>query len=124
MERWMKDQVGPRALLARMRKALPLVAEELPELPLRLLKVVAQLERQGTHGDWRGEEMRRLRRELARQHAREVNATVGGVLILSGTLLLLFGPGAVVSGGVALSIATLCLVSGGVLLVRVGPWFD
>jgi ubiquinone biosynthesis protein len=124
MERWMKDQVGPRALLARVRKALPLAVEELPELPLRLLKVVAQLEHQGAQGDWRGEEMRRLRRELARQHARGVNATVGATLILSGTLLLLFGPGPLISHGAAVTLAALCLAAGGLLLIRVGHRFE
>jgi ubiquinone biosynthesis protein len=124
MERWMREQVGPRALLARARKSLPLVAEDLPELPLRLLKVVSQLERQGAQGDWRGEEIQRLRRELARQHARAVGAIVGGALILSGTLVLLLGPGHLVSQGTALALASLCLAGGGIVLARLAPWFE
>ncbi len=122
MERWMKDQVGPKALLARARKALPLIAEDLPELPVRLLKVVAQLERQGAHGDWRGQEMRRLRHELARQQTRTTNATAGAALLICGTLLLLFGPGPLISGTAALALALACLIGGGLLWTRLIPW--
>jgi ubiquinone biosynthesis protein len=122
MERWMKDQVGPKALLARVRRTLPLMAEELPELPLRLIKVIGQLERQGAHGDWRGKEMRRLRQELARQHARSVSAVAGGALLLCGTLLLLFGPGPLLSGTAALTLALASLAGGGILLIRLVPW--
>ncbi len=124
MERWMKDQVGPKALLARARKSLPLIAEDLPELPLRILKIVRQLERQGDHGDWRGAEIQRLQRDLARQQARGVSATVGSVLILAGTLLLLLGPGPLISHGAALTAAVLCLAGGGLLLARLWLWFE
>ena len=88
------------------------MAEELPELPLRLIKVIGQLERQGADGDWRGKEMRRLRQELARQHARSVSAVAGGALCCAGPSLLLFGPGPLLSGTAASTLALASLTVG------------
>jgi ubiquinone biosynthesis protein len=44
LERWTKEQMGPRAFLREMRKSLPFVLEKLPELPELLYNTVKKIE--------------------------------------------------------------------------------
>lgn len=93
MERWMKEQIGPRALLARLRRNLGPYSEELPELPLLAYRVLQGLDRQTLTLRWRSEELQRLLLEVRQHHARTQTLIAGGGLILGGTLLLIGGPG-------------------------------
>lgn len=45
LEKWLKEQVGPKALLEQIKKNLPFVAEQLPNLP-RLIFDVVQLQKE------------------------------------------------------------------------------
>ncbi|HOP18352.1 MAG TPA: ubiquinone biosynthesis regulatory protein kinase UbiB, partial [Gammaproteobacteria bacterium] len=40
MERWMSEQVGPRAFIRRVRETLPQISEDLPEVPLLVHRVL------------------------------------------------------------------------------------
>ncbi|HPB76636.1 MAG TPA: ubiquinone biosynthesis regulatory protein kinase UbiB, partial [Chromatiaceae bacterium] len=93
MEKWMKEQIGPRALLARLRRNLGPYSEEMPELPLLAYRVLQGLDRQTLPIRWRSEEMERLHLEIRNHHARIRDLIVGGSFVLSGTLILLIGPG-------------------------------
>jgi ubiquinone biosynthesis protein len=116
MERWMKDQVGPRALLERARKNLGPASEQLPELPLLAYRVLDGLERQSLAIRWRSEELGRLREETRSYRIQLVAAIGGGALILSGTGLLVFGPGAILTVTLAKVVATGLFIAGGLLL--------
>ena len=77
LERWMREQVGPRAWVRAFRRELPRLAARLPELPSLLLE---RLER-APHDDRAAQaadvELRALRREMHRHH-RHLFYTVGG----------------------------------------------
>lgn len=47
LERWLKEQLGPHAFLKRLRKNLPFLSEQLPEMP-RLLYEVLELNKKHT----------------------------------------------------------------------------
>jgi len=115
---WMKDQVGPRAFLTRMRKNLGPLSEQLPELPLLAYRVLDALDQRQLMIRWRSEELERLHTET-RRYRRGLLGTVGGsILILSGTLLLLFGPGRILTVSLAELLAAGLYVAGGLLLIR------
>jgi ubiquinone biosynthesis protein len=116
----MKDQIGPRALLGRLKKNLGPYSEELPELPLLAYRVLQGLERQSLAIRWRSDELERLRHEIRDYHARVQALLAGGGLIASGTLLLVFGPGPLISPTTARALAIGLIAVGGLLLA--GRW--
>ena len=93
MERWMKEQIGPRALLARLKRNLGPYSEEIPELPLLAYRVLQGLDRQTLTLRWRSEELERLRLEVRQHHARLRNLLASGGMIISGTYFLALDPG-------------------------------
>lgn len=116
MEKWMKDQVGPRALWARVRRNLGPYSEGLPELPLLAYRVLQGLDRQSLPIRWRSDELDRLRGEIHVHHARVQALIAGAGLVASGTLLLVFGPGPLLSIPVAQALAIGLILVGGLLL--------
>jgi len=118
MERWMKEQMGPKAFLARTRKTLPLAAEQLPELPLLAYRVLNGLDRQTLSVRWRADELERLRREVRDNNGKVTASMSGGALILAGTLLLLLGPGPMLSISVAQGLVLAFYLVGGLFLAR------
>lgn len=112
----MKEQVGPKALLERARKNLGPAAEQLPELPLLAYRVLDGMERQKLAIRWRSDELDRLREETRVYRSQMLAAASGGSLVLSGTLLLVLGPGAVVSVAVTKALAVACYLAGGFFL--------
>lgn len=117
MERWMKDQVGPKAFLARARKNLGPVSEQLPELPLLASRVLTALDRRQLSLHWRSEELARLSTELRGRRAALPAAVGAAALILSATGLLLFGPGQILDLTLAKILAAGLYVAGGLLLI-------
>jgi ubiquinone biosynthesis protein len=92
MERWMRDQVGPKAFVRRMREALPLMSETLPDMP----RLAHRLLEDATEGrltvNWESPVLDGLRHDLRRQHRQHVSAIAGGSLLVSGVLLVTVGP--------------------------------
>ncbi len=120
MEKWMKEQIGPRALLARLKRNLGPYSEELPELPLLAYRVLLGLDRETLSVRWRSEELDHLRREIRAGQRRTQGISAGGGLILSGTLLLLLGPGNLLTLPSTMGLAYVLIVLGGIVLL--GRW--
>ncbi|MEJ2326818.1 MAG: ubiquinone biosynthesis regulatory protein kinase UbiB, partial [Chromatiaceae bacterium] len=121
MERWMKEQVGPKAILDRAWRNLGPFSEQLPELPLLGYKVLSGLEHQTLAVRWRSDELELLRREMRAHRSQMLAAFGGGALILSGTLIIILGPGAILTITAAQVLAGACFAAGGWLLIRVTP---
>jgi ubiquinone biosynthesis protein len=113
LERWFREEMGPKATLRRIQNQLPEWAEHWPELPSLVHRAVED----AVHGrlslQFESRELARLRRELARQQRRTLAGITGGSLLVSGAVLL----GAAVSPG----LAGACGVVGVALLV--GAWW-
>jgi ubiquinone biosynthesis protein len=92
LERWMEEQVGPKAFARKLRKNLPTITEHAADMPLLLHKAL----RDATEGrltlNWRSEELSRLREELKENHRITVTTISGAALLISGTLFLTLGP--------------------------------
>ncbi|RTZ74170.1 MAG: ubiquinone biosynthesis regulatory protein kinase UbiB [Gammaproteobacteria bacterium] len=113
MERWLSEQVGPRAFLRRVKESAPQMSEELPEIPRLTYKVLKQAAEGKLTLKWKSRELRQLRRELRESQARSRWTMTGGSLLIGGILL----------GGVGtplLPAALLPWASGGLGLIGLG----
>lgn len=114
----MKEQIGPRALLARLKRNLGPYSEELPELPLLAYRVLQGIDRQTLTLRWRSEELDRLRRDLRNQHAHDRYLMAGASLVISGILILMPSLGFTINPAITPYISIGLLVIGIVLLAR------
>ncbi len=87
LERWMSEQVGPRAFLRNLRENVPQWTETLPELPQLLHKTLRQAEEGRLRVEWTSEELGRLRRELRAANRRTVQAVTGTGMILAAAVV-------------------------------------
>ncbi len=116
LERWMHEQVGPRAFVRKLKKNLPQMSEHAADMPLLAYKVLNDAAEGRLTLNWRSEELVRLRRQLARQHRVGVDNTAGAAMLVAGSLLLTLGPSVllpasvVTGGGVALVSAGMVLI--------------
>jgi len=117
LERWMRDQVGPKVFLARARKNLGPASEQLPELPLLAYRVLNALDRHQLTLHWRSEELARLHAETRSYRTTFLVAIGSGALVLSATALLLFGPGEILTATLAKVLAVGLYTAGGLLLI-------
>ena len=88
LEKWMREQYGPRALLRTLKRELPRWWKILPESPSALYEILRKTGRGELEIQWRSQELERLRRELRANHRRLWLAVVGGSLTISAALLV------------------------------------
>lgn len=86
MERWMSEQVGPKAFARRVRDSLPQLSEDLPEVPLLAHRVL----RKAVDGElsirWESKQLDEIRDEIRGGNARRQLGIVGGSLLIAGIL--------------------------------------
>ncbi len=91
LKRWMEEQMGPRAVLKRIREDLPQAREALRELP----GVVHYLSQQISHGKLSfrldAPELAEIRDQLRKQQRQRYWLAVGATAIITGTLILTWG---------------------------------
>ena len=124
LDRWMRDQLGTRALLREVRRQAPTWGETLPALP-GLAYDALKLARSGDiEVKLRSEELDRVRAEIRRANQRTVLAVTGAALLIGASVIL--GVGAArypvlwgapvwtwVLGGAGLILASAAWLSGG-----------
>ena len=64
LDRWMSEQVGPRALAKGMRKQLPLIAERLPEMPELIYSGLKKFEQGQVKLEGHSKELEAIRKEI------------------------------------------------------------
>lgn len=112
----MKDQVRPRAFVAREKKKLCPLSEKPPELSVLAHRVLPGLERQCLAVRRRAGEHESVRRDI-QANQEQTGALIGtGALILSGMLVLLLVPGSLLSISAAQTLGFACFVVGGLFL--------
>ncbi len=121
LERWMSEQIGRRAFIKKLKTNLPALTEHLPDLPVKLHKIIEEAASGKLELQWRSEELNKLRREVRSNHRTTVTIISGSTLLLSGTLLLVFGSGALIPATAASLIGGGLGIGGGLVLLR-GWW--
>ena len=86
LENWMREQLGPRALVKALRAAAPKWRELLPELP-ELIHETLQRQRHGAQVEVELHQQR-IENELRRQSRAQTRALVGGSLVIAAVLSL------------------------------------
>jgi ubiquinone biosynthesis protein len=86
MERWMLEQVGPKAFVRRVRETLPQLSEDLPEVPLLVHRVL----RKAVDGElslkWQSDQLDHLRLSIEHGNRQSKLAIFSGTLFLGGIL--------------------------------------
>jgi len=88
LERWMREQLGPRAWLRSLRQEIPRWAKILPEFPGMLYETLRKTQAGGLVEPENSQEIRKLRREMRHYHRRLVFAVAGSSLFISATVIL------------------------------------
>ncbi len=92
MERWMKEQVGPKAFARKLKKNLPQIAEHAADMPVIAHKVLQDAAEGRLELKWRSEELEHLRRDMKENQRQTVATISGGAMLISGCLMLTLGP--------------------------------
>jgi ubiquinone biosynthesis protein len=121
LERWMSEQIGRRAFLKKLKTNLPAITEHLPDLPVKLNKIIEEASSGRLEIKWKSEELSKLRHELRNNHRNTIAIISGSTLLMSGTLLLVFGPGALMPATVASLLGGGLGIGGGLVLIK-GWW--
>ena len=110
LEGWMRDQVGPAALIRGLQRELPRLVPMIPELPAIGFELLRQARDQDFVVRAHSDELRQLRLEMRRRHRQLLGPLAGGAILLAGVIS--FGvvstPGIGRSGG---------MLGGGLLVV-------
>ena len=110
LEGWMRDQVGPAALIRGLQRELPRLVPMIPELPAIGFELLRQARDQDFVVRAHSDELRQLRLEMRRRHRQLLGTLAGGAILLAGVIS--FGvvstPGIGRSGG---------MLGGGLLVV-------
>jgi ubiquinone biosynthesis protein len=86
MERWMSEQVGPKAFLRRVRDTLPQLSEDLPEVPLLAHRVLRKAVDGKLQIQWQSSQLDDIRDEIRAGNRRTQTTLAGGSLIVGGIL--------------------------------------
>jgi ubiquinone biosynthesis protein len=87
LERWMSEQVGPRAFLGRMQHSLPNWGEHLPELPELMHRTLGQATEGKLKLQWESHELRKLRHQMRQSSQRSLAAILGGAFLISAAII-------------------------------------
>jgi ubiquinone biosynthesis protein len=109
LERWFREELGPTAVLNRLRAELPAMAEHLPELPMLVHRALAQMAREGGPGN--AADLTESRRAAAEGQRRIVGAIAGGALLITGGVLGGTGPVLLALGCGGVGLALLAVVA-------------
>jgi ubiquinone biosynthesis protein len=83
IERWMRDRIGPKAFLQRIKHELPFALEHFAELPRLTITALKHAERQTEQLAAQKVELARMRAELTQQSRQNQYTLIGGLLVLA-----------------------------------------
>ena len=86
MERWMSEQVGPKAFLRRVKDTLPQLSEDLPELPLLAHRVLRKAVDGRLEVKWNSPQLDDLREQIDAGNRRTQWSIFGAALLIGGVL--------------------------------------
>ncbi|WP_456378504.1 ubiquinone biosynthesis regulatory protein kinase UbiB [Thiolapillus sp.] len=113
MEKWISQQVGPKAFLRRVKENAPQMSEELPEIPRLAYQVLKSAHSGKLRLEWHSEELQALRKDLQQGQSRTRQSIAGGTLVISAALLAGLGTP-------LLPASLLPLFSGGLGVIGIG----
>ncbi len=116
LERWMEEQVGPKAFARKLRKNLPTIAEYAADVPILLHQALRDATEGRLEVEWKSAELAQLRNELQAGQRRSSAVISGAAMLISGALLLTLGPSILLPANVT-TIAGMFLGLGGIFIL-------
>jgi ubiquinone biosynthesis protein len=116
LERWMEEQVGPKAFARKLRKNLPTIAEYAADVPILLHQALRDATEGRLEVEWKSAELEQLRDELQAGRRRTVAAISGAAMLISGALLITLGPSILLPAKVT-TISGMFLGFGGIIIL-------
>jgi len=92
MEKWMNEQVGPKAFARKVKKNLPKMTEYAADMPILLHKVLQDASEGDLEIRWKSDTLEQMRDEAREHQSNIISAIIGASALISGTLLLTLGP--------------------------------
>ena len=86
LEQWMRDQVGPAALIRALRRELPLLVPMLPELPAIGFELLRQARDRDSAVSTYSDELRQLSLEMHRRQRQLFGTLAGTAVLLAGVI--------------------------------------
>ncbi len=117
LERWMSEQIGPRAAIKAIRRELPNLATMAPELPALAHQMLYRLKNDELVIRTRDQEIQRLREQLERSN-RQTRRLMGGLGLI--VLALVLAPAGLPSDA---SLISWLMGFAGLVLIGMS-WFD
>jgi ubiquinone biosynthesis protein len=90
LESWMRDRVGPRSFIRRIKNHIPRWIDQTPDLPNLVYYLLQRASTGGLTVQLHKQETEYLRRDLRRANRRNFHAVVGAALIVCAAVLLGF----------------------------------
>lgn len=87
LEKWLSEQMGPRALVNGFKNNLPFLAEHLPDLPRLAFKALDKVANDKLEIEWRSKQLEEIKQEIQKANGRTVKAVTGGSLLLSSVVI-------------------------------------
>lgn len=88
LEDWFKLRVHPRTLYHKSKTQFPNWAEQLPEVPGYVLRLLHDASRGDLTVRWQSQEVQALQQQIRHNHRRTVASVSGGALLISASILL------------------------------------
>jgi ubiquinone biosynthesis protein len=121
LERWMREQLGPRALLRELRSEVPKWWAWLPRVPGLLHETLQRTHDGELALEWKSTQLTRLREQLHAAERQYYFAIAGGSLVIASVLLFDWGHGNVNLVSVRSIVAAVAALLGAFLLWRGRP---
>jgi len=87
LERWLSEQLGVRALVKGLKKNLPYIAENLPDLPQLAFKTLHKIANDELQVEFKSKQFEMLQKEIRRSNARNIRAITGGSFVISASII-------------------------------------
>jgi ubiquinone biosynthesis protein len=87
LERWLSEQLGVRALVKGLKKNLPYIAENLPELPQLAFKTLHKIANDELQIEFKSKQLELLQKEIRQSNARNIRAIIGGSFVISASII-------------------------------------
>ena len=118
MERWMEEQVGPKAFVQKLRRNLPKMTEHAADIPILAHKVLNDASQGRLVVNWQSESLEQMREELQTSQRNTIEAITGASMLVSGSLLLTLGPSVMLSAAVVTTAGIALGIGGSAILLR------
>ncbi|MFT5399265.1 MAG: ubiquinone biosynthesis protein [Planctomycetota bacterium] len=88
LERWLSEQLGLPAFIKGLKKNLPYIAENLPDLPQLAFKTMQKIANDELQIELKPRQLDTLRQEIRAANQRSIRAIIGGSFVISASVIL------------------------------------